>query len=145
MWYVYILRSINFPDEKYMGTSEDLKRRMSDHNAGKSTHTSKFSPWELLWYCAFSLASKEQLIDWLVGNTTGDTRLRAAMPSSWKVGDKTGTGENGASNDVAIIWPDKGKPFLIVVYYTGSSVSVEARNAVIAEAGRIVRTLFFAK
>ncbi|MDX2112395.1 MAG: GIY-YIG nuclease family protein [Alphaproteobacteria bacterium] len=53
MWYVYIIRSINFPDQLYYGVSEDLKTRLKDHNAGKSTHTAKFIPWELVWYCAF--------------------------------------------------------------------------------------------
>lgn len=53
MWYVYIIRSINFPNQEYTGASADLKRRLADHNAGKSTHTAKFTPWELVWYCAF--------------------------------------------------------------------------------------------
>jgi putative endonuclease len=53
MWYVYILRSINFPNEEYTGATAVLKQRIADHNAGKSSHTSKFAPWELLWYCAF--------------------------------------------------------------------------------------------
>jgi putative endonuclease len=30
-----------------------LKRRLPEHNAGKSAHTAKFKPWELVWYCAF--------------------------------------------------------------------------------------------
>nr|WP_237357919.1 GIY-YIG nuclease family protein [Rhizobium phaseoli] len=30
-----------------------MKQRLSAHNAGKSTHTAKFAPWDLLWYCAF--------------------------------------------------------------------------------------------
>jgi predicted GIY-YIG superfamily endonuclease len=30
-----------------------LKRRLPEHNAGKSTHTAKFKPWKLIWYCAF--------------------------------------------------------------------------------------------
>lgn len=53
MWYVYILRSIASPQHEYTGASEDLKQRFSDHNEGKSTHTAKFAPWELVWYCAF--------------------------------------------------------------------------------------------
>ena len=53
MWYVYIIRSINFPDQEYVGATEDLKRRVPEHNAGKSAHTSKFKPWQLVWYCAF--------------------------------------------------------------------------------------------
>ncbi|WP_064707530.1 GIY-YIG nuclease family protein [Rhizobium bangladeshense] len=53
MWYVYILRSVNFPDQEYTGSTADLKQRLSAHNAGKSAHTAKFAPWKLLWYCAF--------------------------------------------------------------------------------------------
>ncbi len=53
MWYVYIIRSIGFPDQEYTGVTEDLKRRIPDHNAGKSAHTAKYKPWNLLWYCAF--------------------------------------------------------------------------------------------
>ena len=53
MWYVYIIRSVAFPDQEYTGATADLKQRMSDHNAGKSSHTTKFRPWELVWYCGF--------------------------------------------------------------------------------------------
>jgi putative endonuclease len=53
MWYVYILRSINFPEQEYIGATADLKRRLPEHNAGRSTHTAKFKPWQLVWYCAF--------------------------------------------------------------------------------------------
>jgi putative endonuclease len=53
MWYVYIIRSINFPKQEYIGATADLKRRLPEHNAGKSTHTAKFKPLELVWYCAF--------------------------------------------------------------------------------------------
>jgi predicted GIY-YIG superfamily endonuclease len=44
---------VNFSDREYVGATADLKRRMADHNAGKSAHTSKFIPWELVWYSAF--------------------------------------------------------------------------------------------
>jgi len=44
MWCVDIIRS---------GATADLKRRLPEHNAGKSTHTAKFKPWELIWCCAF--------------------------------------------------------------------------------------------
>ena len=54
MWHVYIIRSVNFPEQEYTGATADLKRRMSDHNSGKSTHTAKFKPWQLVWYCAFA-------------------------------------------------------------------------------------------
>lgn len=42
---------------------------------------------------------------WLVANKTGDKRLRAGMPASWRVGEKTDTGGNGSANDIAVAWP----------------------------------------
>lgn len=53
MWYLYILRSISSPEQEYIGAASYLRRRLADHNAGRSTHTAKFTPWTLLWYCAF--------------------------------------------------------------------------------------------
>jgi predicted GIY-YIG superfamily endonuclease len=53
MWYVYIIRSISFPEQEYTGATADLKQRLRDHNAGKSMHTAKFAPWELKCYVAF--------------------------------------------------------------------------------------------
>lgn len=86
---------------------------------------------------ALSAASRDHLTGWLIANKTGDKRLRAGMPG-WKVGDKTGTGGNGSANDIAIVWPTGRAPLLVTVYYTGSTISDETRNDVIAEAGRIV-------
>ena len=61
MWYVYIIRSVYFPEQEYIGVSGNLKQRIADHNAGNSKHTSKFSPWKLEWYCAF--AAKQSAFD----------------------------------------------------------------------------------
>ncbi|WP_315836989.1 class A beta-lactamase [Bradyrhizobium prioriisuperbiae] len=85
---------------------------------------------------ALSPASRDQLIAWLVANTTGDTRIRAGLPAGWRVGDKTGSGENGTSNDVAVIWPQQRAPVIISVYLTQAKVPSEKRNATIAAAAR---------
>jgi putative endonuclease len=53
MWYVYIIRSSSSSEQIYIGATANLKERIADHNAGKSSHTAKFVPWELLWYSAF--------------------------------------------------------------------------------------------
>ena len=58
MYYVYMLRSIPYPDRTYIGFSEDLKTRLSAHNNGQSLHTAKFKPWELITYVAFKERSK---------------------------------------------------------------------------------------
>lgn len=92
---------------------------------------------------ALSEQSKKQLNSWLAGSTTGYKKLRAGINSAWKIGDKTGSGENGASNDVAIVWPTAKKPFLIAVYYTGANGSTDKKSEVIAEVGRIVSAIFY--
>ncbi|MHA7898529.1 MAG: GIY-YIG nuclease family protein [Henriciella sp.] len=61
MWYVYILRSTEFPEREYVGFTADLRKRLLDHNSGKSAHTLKYAPWDLIWYCAFG--DKLQALD----------------------------------------------------------------------------------
>jgi putative endonuclease len=58
--YVYILRSENYPEESYVGIADDLRQRLKDHNNGKAKHTSKFKPWLLETYVAFSNHKKAQ-------------------------------------------------------------------------------------
>ena len=43
MWYVYIIRSVEFPDQEYTGATEDPRQRLADHNAGRSAHTDKYN------------------------------------------------------------------------------------------------------
>jgi predicted GIY-YIG superfamily endonuclease len=54
MFYVYILRSETHPNQTYIGSTSDLRKRLSEHNAGKSAHTNKFKPWDLVEYVAVS-------------------------------------------------------------------------------------------
>jgi predicted GIY-YIG superfamily endonuclease len=53
MHYVYILVSLSTSQQRYIGTTSDLEIRLKEHNSGKSTHTSKFIPWEIECYFAF--------------------------------------------------------------------------------------------
>lgn len=85
-----------------------------------------------------SEGSRRQLARWMIANKTGDARIRAGLPDRWKVGDRTGTGENGTANDVAIIWPEDGAPFVMTAYLTECRGSPDERSATIAEAARIV-------
>jgi putative endonuclease len=54
MYYTYLLRSKNFPHETYVGSTSDLRKRLAEHNSGKSIHTNKFKPWDLLAYIGLS-------------------------------------------------------------------------------------------
>jgi predicted GIY-YIG superfamily endonuclease len=52
--YVYILRSIADPERHYVGATGDLRARLQKHNAGEVSHTSKYSPWIIKTYVAFT-------------------------------------------------------------------------------------------
>jgi beta-lactamase class A len=90
---------------------------------------------------ALSRPSRSQLTEWLVQNKTGDKRLRAGIPAGWKVGDKTGSGAKGTTNDLAIIWPQQHAPVLVSVYLTGATQDDDQRNAIIAAVGKNVAAM----
>ena len=46
------------PNQKYIGITSDLNNRLKAHNEGRSPHTSKYKPWKLVTYLAFSDESK---------------------------------------------------------------------------------------
>jgi putative endonuclease len=54
MTYVYILRSVEFPERYYVGITGDLRSRLRKHNAGEVSHTSKYAPWEIKTYVGFA-------------------------------------------------------------------------------------------
>jgi beta-lactamase class A len=87
-------------------------------------------------------AQRKQLKDWMLGNTTGDTRIRAGVPSNWQVADKTGTGEHGTTNDIAVLWAPGRAPIVLVVYLTQPGKDDKPRSEIIAEAAKIVSEAF---
>ena len=52
MFYVYILYS-QIKRKLYKGKTEDLKKRLDDHNNGRVTSTKSGKPWRLIYYQAF--------------------------------------------------------------------------------------------
>lgn len=87
---------------------------------------------------ALKPSGRGQLTRWLLGNTTGDARIRAGLPAAWKVGDKTGAGAYGTVNDVAVIWPPARAPIVLAVYFTHPRQDARSRSDVVASAARIV-------
>lgn len=85
-------------------------------------------------------ASREKLIGWMIACQTGLTRLRGGLPSTWRVGDKTGTStaEHNATNDVAIAWPPNRAPIVIASYLSETTLAYEQRGPVHAEIARVV-------
>jgi len=86
---------------------------------------------------ALAAPQRAQLQDWLVGNTTGDARIRAGVPAGWRVGDKTGTGDYGSTNDVAVLWPSQRAPVTLAIYLTGTAPDAKPRNEIVAQAARV--------
>ena len=60
MFYVYLIQGEAFPEQRYVGLTADLRRRLQEHNAGKSPHTAKFRPWGLVTYVAFTNQAKAE-------------------------------------------------------------------------------------
>ena len=87
---------------------------------------------------SLSPSGRRQLAVWMEACQTGDARIRAGIPRRWRVGDKTGTGGNGATNDVAVIWPPGRAPLVMTVYTVGSKASEAERSAVLARIARLL-------
>ena len=62
--------------------------------------------------------------------------IRAALPSDWQVGDKTGRSGDGATNDIAIVRPPSGGPIFLAIYTVDPSETQEAREKLVAEVAK---------
>jgi beta-lactamase class A len=85
-----------------------------------------------------TLPARAVLIDWLGTARTGLDRVRAGLPKSWQAGDKTGTGQNGAVNDLVVAWPPGRRPIFIAVYMSESTLTSQELCAAQAEIGTLV-------
>ncbi|WP_442897126.1 class A beta-lactamase [Erwinia sp. CGal63] len=84
-----------------------------------------------------SAARRQQLNEWLKGNTTGKKAIAAATPAGWIVGDKTGSGDYGTTNDVAAIWRPAASPLVLAIYFTQHDKAAKSRQEVLAQAASI--------
>jgi beta-lactamase class A len=91
---------------------------------------------------ALSAHLRAQLRGWILACQTGGLSLRAGVPARWREGDKTGSGDHGTVNDVAIFWLPQRAPIVVAAYATGMTVSGTAQYAVLAGVGRIVYRSF---
>lgn len=96
---------------------------------------------------AISPSSAAMLEQWMMQCRTGLDLIRAAFPSSWRAGDKSGTGgphnafgDSNTRNDIAIVRPPQKHPVIITAYLTGSQLRAAQRDAVLARVGSLVRT-----
>jgi beta-lactamase class A len=80
---------------------------------------------------------REQFTEWLQGNATGDTLIRAGAPEGWVVGDKSGAGSYGTRNDIAVVWPPNREPIVIAIMSRHNTEDAEYDDALIAQAAKI--------
>lgn len=82
------------------------------------------------------------LTDWMRGNTTGDELIRAAVPKGWEVGDKSGAGDYGTRNDIAIVWPPNRDPIIIAILSSRDTEDAAYDNELIAKAAKVALNAF---
>lgn len=71
MHYVYLLRSTSDPGQRYVGLTQDLKKRLKDHNSKASIHTAKHGPWELVTYMAFAVERRAREFEYYLKSGSG--------------------------------------------------------------------------
>ncbi len=87
--------------------------------------------------------SRRHLSTWLTKAVPGPDRLKAGFPAPpWLVGHKTGTGANGAVNDVAIAWRSGRPPVVVACYQSGGTADRTTRAAAHASVARLVAERF---
>ncbi|UCH36632.1 MAG: GIY-YIG nuclease family protein [Armatimonadota bacterium] len=55
---VYLLESVRYPRQRYVGLASDPEERLKEHNAGKSPHTSRYVPWRIVAAVRFEKAGR---------------------------------------------------------------------------------------
>ncbi|GAB2864629.1 class A beta-lactamase BlaC [Streptomyces deserti] len=95
---------------------------------------------ELVLGDALPARERALLTDWLERNRTAvaATRIRAGLPKRWRVADKTGTGNWGRANHVAVVWPRRAAPLVVAVLSERPGYESEPRDALLAAAAREV-------
>ena len=63
MFYAYILRSVIHPEQRYIGSTRDLRKRLEAHNSGNVPHSSRYKPWKLETYIAFESEEKARAFE----------------------------------------------------------------------------------
>ncbi len=90
-----------------------------------------------------TLASSDEalLVEWMSGNSTGDTLIRAGTPRGWVVADKSG-GAGPIRNDIAIITPSGRGPILLTIFTAKNDSTTEYDDALIAQTASTVLAAF---
>lgn len=79
VYYVYLIESLSAQGERYLGMTTDLTERLREHNSGKSSYTSKFKPWKLTTYIAFTDRAKAEAFERYLKSGSGHAFARKRL------------------------------------------------------------------
>lgn len=75
-YYVYILRSLK-NDSFYKGSTENLEKRLAEHNEGKTQSTARYAPWKIEWFTTKSTRAEAIQLEKKLKNITSRNRIEA--------------------------------------------------------------------
>ena len=83
---------------------------------------------------ALGTTDRTLLRNTMLDNTTGDDTIRAGVDPAWPVADKTGTGEYGVRDDIAVVYPAGRAPIVVVTLSRKAAPDATPDNALLAAA-----------
>lgn len=92
----------------------------------------------LLLRDTLSHPSRQRLMSWMRASTTNKNRLASKLPAGWEVASKTGTGDNGSTNDAGVLFPPDRPPILVAVYLTETNAPISKREAMLASVSHFI-------
>ncbi|GGY22317.1 class A beta-lactamase [Paludibacterium paludis] len=97
---------------------------------------------KLLLGDALGNVQRGRLRDSMQASTTGGARIRAGVPPTWRVADRTGSGYYGTTNAIGVAWPPVRAPIVMAIYFTQPQKAAPWRNDIVASAARLVAETF---
>ncbi len=135
------LQSIGITDVRVDRTERHLPERaekLDPRDTGTPAAMARLV-WRLAYDSPLPPTPTQKLLSWMRATTTGDKRIRAGVPKSWRVADKTGSYEN-AANDIGLIYPPQRSPLAIACYVYGVTTTDDGSH-IIAAVIRTIRSL----
>lgn len=126
-------------DQKFMNTNyEPVDTTPGNHNDSTTPESMRKTLESVILGNGLPKMQQDQIRQWMIENTSGDTRIRAGVPKGWIVADKTGAGNYGVRNDIAVIWPTGCQPIVLTLYTTQDKKDAVYNDDVLVRSTRVV-------
>ena len=79
MYIVYILTSKKYPKRCYIGITQDLKKRLKEHNSDKSLYSRKYGPWQIESYIVFNKKNRAEEFERYLKSGSGFVFLKKRL------------------------------------------------------------------